>query len=61
MDGLLDQTADMTVRDDLAFLKGMRPMEPRGFGRGAVWHLVKKEAGTRRKEAGRPEGQGRCG
>ena len=42
-----DPPADGTTRDDLAFLKGMGLSGPRGFGRGAVWYLVKKEAGNK--------------
>lgn len=41
---LSDPPADRTIRDDLAFLKGMGLIGSKGFGRGAVWYLVKKEA-----------------
>ncbi len=39
--------ADRTIRDDLASLKGMELIGSKGFGRGAVWYLVKKEAGNK--------------
>lgn len=51
-DGLLDPPADRTIRDDLAFLKGVGLIGSKGFGRGAVWYLVKKEAGNKAERGG---------
>ena len=47
-----DPPADRTVRDDLAFLKGVGLIDSRGFGRGAVWYLVRKEAGNKAERGG---------
>lgn len=45
-DRLSESPADRTIRDDLAFLKGAGLIGSRGFGRGAVWYLVRNEAGN---------------
>lgn len=49
---LSDPPADRTIRDDLAFLKGMGLIDSRGFGRGAVWYLVRKEAENKAERGG---------
>ena len=50
-DRLSDPPADRTVRDDLAFLKGVGLICSKGFGRGAVWYLGRKRREIRRNEA----------
>lgn len=47
-----DPPADRTVRGDLSFLKGVGLIDSKGFGRGAVWFLVKKEAGNKAERGG---------